>query len=234
MVFVMFDTIRNILKGDQHPLLKSNKREAYVYRQFLQDAPNIIPNYTPIYKVNFQNIEHHPYKIRYYFRLITNDIYNNLNRVFAQQSNDLIIQYQHQEIKQAIEEYIYNFHEKIAQQKQTAALLSAPPSNYTEEQMFAIICYYALASLACAYMQYIDHFKQNLALTNPPTTPQDFIYDTLQIEFPKEILIKDQNLPIEESVTQPQQGGNTFNFNFNKNVGQVIGNADQVNIKQDE
>lgn len=226
----MLDTIENILNGNQYPLLRANRQEAYVYRQFLQDTPSVAPNYSPLYKVEFRHIAHHPYKVRYYFRLINNDIYTHLNQFFAQYSeqNKLQIPYHHRQIRSVIEEYISHFYEKLQQQPASDDLLTAPPTSLSEAQMFTIICYYAIASLACAYMQYGLHFRQYLPKDFQWQTPQDFIYDVLQCEFPKEILIHDLNAP-QDTAPQP-----TSNFHFHGNVGQVIGNANQINNHYDE
>ena len=187
----MLDTIKNILSGNQYPLLKINRQEGYVFRQFIQDTTSIIPQYSSIYKVKFLNIENHPYKVRYYFRLINNDIYTTLNQFFTQYNgkNSALIQYHHQNFKQAIEEYIGGFYEKIQQQDVSANLLKEPPSTLDEQQMFVIIAYYAIASLACAYFQYLEQFSMSLPTKNLPETPNDFIYETLQSSFPKEIEI---------------------------------------------
>lgn len=187
----MFDTIKNIISGNQYPLLKINRQEAYVFRQFIQDTNNVVPQYTPIYKVKFQHIENHPYKVHYYFRLISNDIYATLNQCFSQYrgKNSIQIQYHHQNFKQAIEEYIAAFNEKIQQQDVPANFLKEPPSTFDEPQMFVIIAYYAIASLACAYFQYLEQFSMSLPTKNLPNTPNDFIYETLQTSFPKEVYI---------------------------------------------
>lgn len=202
----MLDTIKNILNGDQYPLLKSNLQEGYVYRQFLDDTANIVPNFTPIYKVEFKNIEHHTYKVRYYFRIITNDIYTTLNHIFSQSENKsaLQVQYQHQNFKQIVEEYIFNFHSKLQSLHLHPDFLQVPPKEI-EQEKFAIIAYYAIASLATAYLQYINHFLQHLTNKELPTTPQEFIFDTLQTEFPKEIIIKDQNVQTSDIVTEPKR-----------------------------
>lgn len=187
----MLDTIKNILSGNQYPLLKINRQEGYVFRQFIQDTTNVTPQYTSIYKVKFLNIENHPYKVRYYFRLISNDIYTTLNQFFDQYKgkSSAIIQYHHQNFKQAIEEYIGGFYEKIRMQDAPSNLLKEPPSTLDEQQMFVIIAYYAIASLACAYFQYLEQFSMSLPTKNLPETPNDFIYETLQSSFPKEIEI---------------------------------------------
>ena len=205
----MLAIIKNILDGDQYPLLKNNQQAGHVFRQFSQDTPNIFPQYTPIYKIKFQHIEHHPYKVHYYFRIINNDIYTTLNQCFAQYAGKSApqIQFHHQNFKRSIEEYMYKFYEKIQQQAVPSNLLKEPPSTFDELQMFVIIAYYAIASLACAYFQYLDQFSMSLPTKDRPENPYDFIYATLQASFPKEILIIDTTAPnIEE---QPK--GNIYN-----------------------
>lgn len=188
---MMLNIIKNILSGDQYPLLKTNCIEGHVFRQFLQDTPSVNPEFTPAYRVNFLHMENHPYKVRFYFRLITNDIYTTLNQFFEQykEKSALQIQYHHQNFKLAIEEYIVCFNEKIQIQDISGNLLKEPPSRLDEQQMFVIIAYYAIASLACAYFQYLDQFSMSLPHEDMPESPNDFIYDTLQAPFPKEIEI---------------------------------------------
>lgn len=128
----MLDTIENILNGNQYPLLRANRQEAYVYRQFLQDTPSVAPNYSPLYKVEFRHIAHHPYKVRHYFRLINNDIYTHLNQFFAQYSeqNKLQIPYHHRQVRSVIEEYISHFYERLQQQPASDDLLTTPPPPF--------------------------------------------------------------------------------------------------------
>ena len=227
----MFDTIKNIISGNQYPLLKINKQEAYVFRQFIHDTNIVVPQYTPIYKVKFQHIENHPYKVHYYFRLISNDIYATLNQCFSQYKGKsaIQIQYHHQILKQAVEEYIAAFYEKIHQQDIPANFLKEPPSVFNESQMFVIIAYYAIASLACAYFQYLEQFSMSLPTKNLPETPNDFIYETLQASFPKEVLIYctkqqttyDHQSPEEVPANQPTNLEKEAIEQFIENVNKV-------------
>ena len=227
----MLDTIKNIISGNQYPLLKINRQEAYVFRQFIQDTNIVVPQYTPIYKVKFQNIENHPYKVHYYFRLISNDIYATLNQCFSQYKgkSSIQIQYHHQNFKQAIEEYIAAFYEKILQQDIPANFLKEPPSALDESQMFVIIAYYAIASLACAYFQYLEQFSMSLPTKNLPETPSDFIYETLQASFPKEVLIYCTKQQTTYERQSPEEVPATQPANFEKEaIEQFIENVNKV------
>ena len=225
----MLDTIKSILSGNQYPLLKNNRREGYVFRQFLQDTPSVIPQYVSNYKVKFVNIENHPYKVRYYFRLISNDIFSTLNQCFAQYKGkrSTLIQYYHQNFKQAIEEYMSGFYEKIQQQDIPADLLKEPPSILNEQQMFVIIAYYAIASLSAAYFQYLEQFSISLSTKDLPETPSDFIYEALQASFPKEVDItctkqsaierqSPEEVPIGQPANLEQEAVERFIENINK------------------
>lgn len=231
----MLDTFRNILSGNQYPLLKINRQTGQVFHQFIQDTQPVTPQFTPIYKVKFLHIDNQPYKVHYYFRIINNEIYATLNQCFAQYrgKSSIQIQYHHQNFKQAVAEYMYTFYEKIQLQEVPANFLKEPPSTFDEPQMFVIIGYYAIASLACAYFQYLEQFSMSLPTKDLPETPNAFIYETLQASFPKEVQImctkqeskiehqSQEEVPVGRPANPEKEAVDSFIDNVNK-VAQLV------------
>lgn len=232
----MLDTITNILNKQLYPLNTNNIQEPYIYNRKLQDIEIIKPNFESIYQVYFQEYPYIPPKAKFYFYLINNDIAYLLNTYIAKKNenpSEARIAYWHSQVKKAIDGTIYHFHKTILNNnlslKKDDSIGFA--HNDEEKQTFALICYYAISALACTYLHWLAIYKDKLQDVELHTNPYEYIYSVIFTPLPQGIYIEDKT--INEPTAKPQ-GGNTYNYNIQGNVGQVIGKADQVNTTQDE
>ena len=233
----MLDTIKSILNSNMHPLQPKNLQGAHIYLQYLNSTDTVAPIYSSIYHVEFQQMPNCPSKAKYYFRLIHNDITQCLNHYYkesqAQPPTDSV-EYWHYSFHKLIAELITHFQESINLHNLSLqeTLKVTDYTNDKENEIYTLICYYAIAMLAACYMQWLNIFESVLLPdTNRPTTPQEFIFDTLQIEIPKEIIIKDLN------AKTPTKDAQTIIYNtnnFNKPVDNVITSVDTFNSLPNE
>ncbi|MBR1786898.1 MAG: hypothetical protein IJ756_07080 [Paludibacteraceae bacterium] len=232
----MLDTIKSILNSDMHPMLPKNLQGAHIYLQYLNSTDTVAPIYRSIYNVEFQQMPYCPSKAKYYFRLIHNDITQCLNQYYKEaqtQPSVDSVEYWHYSFQKLIAELITHFQESIKLQNLSLqeTLKVTDYTNGKETEIYTLICYYAIAMLAACYMQWLNIFESVLPPNiNRPTTPQEFIFDTLQIEFTQEIQIIDPNAP-KLIVNDPNLTINNTNI-FNAPVGNNISNIEKYNQKQ--
>ena len=233
----MFDTITNILNKQLYPLNNDNIQEPYIYNQKLQDIEMYKPDFEPIYQIYFQEYQYIPPKAKFYFSLINNDIADLLNTYIArikEKPSQSRIAYWHRIVKKAIDSAIYHYYKTI--QNNNLSLKKDEGIGFShadeERQIFALICYYAISALACTYLHWLAIYKDNLHDIEIYTNPHEYIYSVIFTPLPQGIYIADTT--VKEPTAKQKTDGDTYNYIFQNNVGQVIGKADQVNTKQDE
>lgn len=233
----MLETITNILNKQLYPLNVENIQEPHIYKQRLQDVEKIKPVFVSVYQIYFPNFQFIPPKAEYYFCLINNDIAYLLNTYIAKQNEnptDARIAYWHRQVKNAIDGIIYHYYKTI--KNNNLSLKEDETIGFStdnrENQMFALICYYAISALACAYLQWLSIFKDKLPDIELYAHPYEYIYSVTFVPLPQEIQIRDTTVQDNNQILP--KGGNTYNMYFQDKVNQVIGNAGEVNTKQDE
>lgn len=210
----MFEKIADILNTDLHPLSNANQQEAYIYQRFLRDTERIVPAQPPMFVVSFDSIEHLPAKAQYYCRLIDNDLTYCLNHYYAEIAaipSANRVAYWHYQVRAAIAALISQYNDALKYNNFSAEDIYSEDSftNSSNEHIFTLIAYYALASLAGTYIQLLHIFQPYLEeyTDKPLPSPFDFIFDVLDAELPMQVIIqtKKANKPTASSSTPKSQ-----------------------------
>lgn len=192
---MMFDTIQSILNGERHPLHHDNCLPAHIYRQYLETTETVVPTFPFLYNVNFRHLGFAPYKAKYYFRLIHNEITDCLNYYHKEAQTkptpDSVI-YWHYGLNRLVAEYITHFHQ-LTYFHPITLLEVINQQDFRRDgdsKTYPLICYYAIAMLAVCYLQWLYIFREFLPVEMMrPATPEEFIFDVLQTNLPEEIYI---------------------------------------------
>ena len=193
----MFEKIADILNTDLHPLSDANQQEAFIYQRFLRDTERIVPAQPLMFVVSFDSIEHLPAKAQYYCRLIDNDLTYCLNHYYAEIAaipSTNRVAYWHYQVRTAIAALINQYNDALKYNNLSAEDIYSEDSftNSSNEHIFTLIAYYAMASLAGTYIQLLHIFQPYLEEYADKTLPSpfDFIFEVLDAELPMQVNIQ--------------------------------------------
>lgn len=185
----MLDKINSILRFDLCPLRPTNQGNDYYEPQFRQLSV-VDENFDALFRINF-TAPVFSSKVKYYKRLIDNVISEELNSLF-EESADNIILFKRKKLSKCVDDYLFVIKDIIIKYNLDLDIIFSVrdfSKNQSQNECTYIFHYLILALIRC-YMEFQQHFIKIIE-PDKQLSIEDFFVQTLKWKKPDNVGIEE-------------------------------------------